>query len=134
MLQDSVRSDLRGRVLVVDDDSASAVLWSRCLEREGYDARPVWDPHEAISVARTFQPHVAILDLHLGDLHGHTLGLELRRLFPALRLIAVTADSRIATDTQSQALGFAAHLVKPVGVTELVRVVQLVTLPSVRGA
>src|SRR5512143_3173787 len=79
------------RVLVVDDNPDIALTCTLLLKLEGYDARTVFDGLTAVEVARTFRPHIALLDIGLPGLDGFELARCLRQEHgPGLRLIAIT--------------------------------------------
>jgi CheY-like chemotaxis protein len=112
------------RVLVVDDDPATVELWADVLDRRGFEVRSATDPKAAIELATSFQPSVAVLDLHLPSMDGHELALHLKRVSRDVRLIAVTGDGSDFARERSAARGFAAHLVKPVEIAALTRFVR----------
>lgn len=120
----------RGRVLVVDDDADAARLWMLLLERAGFEVLGAHCGEQAIVAADDFVPDVALLDVHIGDVNGHDLGLALRARLPDVGLVALTGDDRPSCDARSVALGFDAHLVKPVLVKDLLRVVDALMLPK----
>src|SRR5687768_13821444 len=107
------------RVLVVDDDRATADLWAQVLDRRGFDVRAATHPEGALALAATFRPEVVVLDLGLPSMDGHELGIRLRELCGNVRLIAVTGDSSAAARERSAARGFDAHFVKPVAIAAL---------------
>ena len=121
------------RVLVVDDEGDMARLWARALALRGFEVRAAYDTASALMAAEAIEPDVAMLDIHLGVEDGQDLGLELRRRIPALRLIAMTGDERLALDDRSQLLGFDAHLVKPIELHDVVRLVGMVAMFGVDG-
>jgi len=92
------RFDLKGlRVLIVDDDMASAKLASIMLRTEGCDTRIVASAEEAFAILPGFRPRLIVLDLVLplmgGLLFAHTLKSE-----PATRDIAIVAVTSFTGD------------------------------------
>ena len=67
------------------------------------------DPSQALSLADTFRPQVAILDIGLPVMDGYTLGRELRaRLGDATPvLIALTGYGQDQDQRRSEEAGFA---------------------------
>lgn len=112
------------RVLVVDDDASTVQLWAHVLERRGFDVRSATDPRSALELAREFHPEIAVLDLGLPTMDGHTLGERLHEMSTKLRLIAITGDDSDAARERSAAHGFSVHLVKPVELGALTRFVR----------
>ncbi len=125
-----------GRVLVVDDDTAMAELLVMALAKHGFRVRLAGSAVDAVELARALDPHVVILDLHLanGEMpDGHDLGLMLRMQSKRfVQLIVLTADDRFSAHARTDVLGFAAHLVKPVPLRDLVRLIELL-VPWARG-
>lgn len=118
-----------GRVLIVDDDRDLAELIARALGRMGSHTRVAHDAEEAIATAASFDPHVVVLDLHLPDCDGHELGLRLRALSRrTLQVIVLTSDDRHEAQDRSEECGFAAHLIKPVLLRDVARLIALVQL------
>jgi CheY-like chemotaxis protein len=104
------------RVLVVDDHPDTAMTTAALLQALGHQPRFVLDPREAVGIARSFRPQVALLDLTM----PHLDGIALARMFrsdPDLKstcLIAVTAYDDPKHRAMTREAGFDAHLGKPV--------------------
>ncbi|HET7538853.1 MAG TPA: response regulator [Polyangiaceae bacterium] len=111
------------RVLIVDDNHDSAELLALLLEREGHETRMVHEGREAIAVASAFQPDIAFLDIGLPDMDGYDLAYALRERPELLncKFVAVTGHEELCPS--SGAAAFDAHLVKPVDLTAVVRLV-----------
>ena len=109
------------RVLVVDDNTDSADTMVAVLRTLGQDARAAYGVREAIEVARTLDPQVALVDLNLPDGDGFSLATRLRTQFGQRRLYiaAMTGYGQDEDRRKTSAAGFDAHLTKPVGVKEL---------------
>jgi two-component system, sensor histidine kinase len=113
----------RRRVLIADDnvDSASSLLM--LLELEGHDVRVAHDGPSALALARSFLPHVAILDIGLPGMDGHALAKALRAE-PAtarVQLIALTGYGQERDRQAASEAGFDRHLVKPAPLDEILR-------------
>ncbi len=120
-----------GRVLIVDDNLDAAELLQHALEASGYAVEMATDPITALDVAARFAPEVAILDIGLPVIDGYELATRLLALPEAAdcRLIALTGYGQEHDRRRSLDAGFHEHLVKPVDVDRLVRLVE-----SVRAA
>src|SRR5258708_15227597 len=80
------------RILVVDDWPDGAASWVMLLQLLGFEADAATDGHQALEIARTRRPDVALLDLNMPRLDGCELAPRLRALYPdRLILIAITA-------------------------------------------
>ncbi len=119
------------RVLVVDDDTSLATLLAHALTRRGMAAAVARLPDEALELVTTFRPHVALLDIGLPAIDGHELGVRLRAAMSGtLALVAVTGYADPWARARSDELGFAAHLIKPVRLPELGRLIERLSAPA----
>jgi signal transduction histidine kinase len=120
------------RVLIVDDNEDAAVLLAEALSTGGHITATASDGPSALHAAVQFKPHVALLDIGLPVMDGFELARQLRAL-PEMNqtwLVAVTGYGQEHDRRASAAAGFDAHLVKPVDIEHLGRLVQkLATTP-----
>ena len=112
------------RVLIVDDNHDSAELLALVLGREGHETRVAYDPEDAIPLARSFRPHIALLDIGLPGMDGFQLLAILRGMpdLAACQFVAVTGYEEDAIGGTA-ALGFDAHLRKPIDLNAVVDLV-----------
>jgi PAS domain S-box-containing protein len=113
------------RVLVVDDDPAVAESTAVLLQLDAHEVATAASGPEALALAATFHPQVALLDIGLKGMDGYELASRLRRQTPGhegLLLVAVSGYGHAAAVSQSITAGFDLHLVKPVPPEELTAV------------
>ena len=116
------------RILVVDDNRDAAELSAQALTRLGHDVRIAFDGVQALSIARTFCPHIVLLDIGLPVMDGYEVIRAMRSLVPGdTRFIALTGYGRAADHERSEAAGFDLHLVKPITLAKLQRGIERVT-------
>jgi CheY-like chemotaxis protein len=106
------------RVLVVEDDHASACVMQIALEQIGYSVALAHDAPIAVSLARTFRPDFAIVDIRLPVVDGWELAAMLRMAAGDIPLVAVTGCVDIER-SESIEKGFSEHFLKPVGIEQL---------------
>jgi PAS domain S-box-containing protein len=117
------------RVLVVDDNQDAAESLMVILEEMGHDVRTLTDGHKVQETARTFRPHVVLLDISLPDISGFEIAEELRRgVDRDVCLIALTGYGQEEYRRRSREAGFDHHWVKPLDLVSLERV--LASLPT----
>lgn len=109
------------RVLVVDDNVASAKTLGWTLELIGHEITLAHDAEAALATAKTFKPNVILLDIGLPGMNGYELCRRLREN-PDTKdtiIIAQTGWGQKEHRQRSQEAGFNHHLVKPVDMSTL---------------
>ncbi|MFO7565725.1 MAG: ATP-binding protein [Enhygromyxa sp.] len=107
------------RILVVDDNIDAADTLGELLATRGYEIRTANDGRQALEVARSFHPQLAIVDLGMPVMDGYQVAEALARTDEAPYLIAVTGYGQDHDRARTRAAGFARHLVKPVSAAQL---------------
>ena len=108
------------RVLIVDDNVDAAELLADALSVLGHQVAVAHDGPQALTLQATFCADVGVLDLGLPVMDGFELAARLRQASASpLRLIALTGYGQDSDRERTQNAGFDAHLVKPVEVDEL---------------
>jgi CheY-like chemotaxis protein len=123
------------RVLVVDDNADAADSLSTLLMFQGHQTQVAYSAKEALTCVETFTPDVGLLDIGLPDMNGYELAKKLRAIsrLDSMRLIALTGYGRAEDHQRTRAAGFDHHLVKPVDLTKLERVLALQRHVGPRG-
>jgi len=104
------------RVLIADDNRDAADTLSMVLSMDGYEVRTVYGGRAAVSAAETFRPDVALLDIGMPEVDGHTAAKAIRqqRFGPDIYLVAITGWGQQEDKRRALEAGFAAHVTKPV--------------------
>jgi two-component system response regulator GlrR len=117
-------TEVKGKILLVDDDPGLLRLLSIRLRAEGYEVEAVESAELALAVLHRFRPDLVITDLRMDKMDGIGLLKELQRRSPGLRVLIITAHGTIpdaVVATQSGAFGF---LTKPIDKDELMTTVE----------
>ena len=111
------------RVLIVDDNVDSATMLNLLLPSWGYRTAVAHSGTEAIERARTFSPHIILLDIGLPEMSGYEVAERLRQdpSHASTVLVALTGYGQEEDRRRTHEAGFAAHLTKPVDVETLNR-------------
>jgi PAS domain S-box-containing protein len=109
------------RVLVVDDNADGADMLSATLEGLGYRTVTAYDGPDALRVAGSFVPHIALLDLGLPVMDGYELAARLREQWRDVKLVAITGYGQEGDLERTRRAGFQAHLTKPVDLEKLAK-------------
>jgi DNA-binding response OmpR family regulator len=117
------------RVLVVEDDPASAKLLAVVLRLEGCEVRTAPSAELGRLALNSFQPHLAIVDLVLPQMSGLMFINELSAnpLTRGVAVIAVSVLNGPALEAMALEAGSLAYLRKPIDPTVLVQTVVRVT-------
>ena len=111
--------DMRGRVLIVDDDSALSEMLGIVLRGEGFDPVACPDGERALAMFREVRPDLVLLDLMLPGKDGIDVCREIRAEsgVPIVMLTAKTDTVDIVVGLES---GADDYIVKPFKPKELV--------------
>lgn len=114
------------RVLIVDDNVDAADAMEMLLGLNGYETQTANDGLQAVEAARTFHPDVVLLDIGLPKLNGHEVARHIRAepWGQTMVLIALTGWGQDADRKKTLDAGFNAHLVKPVDLQLLERMLE----------
>lgn len=109
------------RILVVDDNQDIAESLALLLEIDGYLVQTANNGFTALEIARAERPDVILLDIGLPGMDGYSVAQALRQDHGLERtlLIALTGYGQSDDRKKSHAAGFDAHLVKPVNIETL---------------
>ena len=103
------------RILVVDDNRDSAESIGKLLELWGHDVRLAHDGLAAVEMALADRPEVILLDIGLPGLNGYRACQAMRQHGMTEELIvAMTGYGQEEDRRQSLESGFDRHLVKPI--------------------
>ncbi|PCC75286.1 PAS domain S-box-containing protein [Nannocystis exedens] len=111
------------RVLVVDDNHDGAGAMAMMLEMLGHEVQTAHDGVEAVEAADAFRPQVIFMDVGMPRLNGldATRRIRERPWGKDIAVIALTGWGQEADRARSRAAGCDCHLVKPVKVEDLER-------------
>jgi CheY-like chemotaxis protein len=107
------------RVLCVEDNPVNAVLMEAIIGlRPGVTLMIVPTGAAALQLLDDWEPDLLLLDMHLPDMQGSDLLIEIRRRFPQLSTPAVAVSAAARSDDVARALagGFAAYWTKPLDI------------------
>jgi PAS domain S-box-containing protein len=109
------------RILVADDNQDAADSLAMLLEAAGHEVRTAHGGETALSVASTFQPAVALLDIGMPDLDGYQVAERIRSApwGRSMHLIAITGWGQEEDKRRALGAGFDFHLTKPIELHQL---------------
>lgn len=118
------------RVFVVEDNLDAALTLVDLLQIWGYEVRAVHDGLAAVEVAPFFDPDVALLDIGLPGIDGYEVARRLRGRsdLEGLLIVAITGYGQDSDRERAREAGFDHHLVKPVDLDLLRRLLSRAAL------
>ncbi len=123
-------------ILVIDDEQLIRLQIRSALELEGYAVHEAANGSEGLDRIAATRPDVVITDILMPDKEGIETILELRRLYPALKIIAISGGGRTGNKdflNTAKHLGADRILAKPFGLADLLGLVRDV-LPAAPNA
>jgi CheY-like chemotaxis protein len=107
---------IRGRVVIVEDNRATADSLRLVLDLAGYEVKVAYTGPEGVQTAQDWPPDFVLCDIGLPGLDGYGVASALRRdpTTAGARLIAITAYGSDDARRRSREVGFERHFVKPV--------------------
>jgi CheY-like chemotaxis protein len=114
------------RVVMIDDRRDSRLPLERFLTKLGHEVQAASDGATGIALVVEFQPHLVICDIGLPDMDGYEVVRRLRKesTTTPMTLIALTGRAEPEDRQQALAAGFDEHLVKPVDLDLLERLLE----------
>lgn len=111
------------RVMIVEDDPDTAESLKLILEANGADVRVASSGPKALAAFASFAPEAVLLDIGLPGMDGYEVARRLRAEFPEqpALLVALTGWGRTEDVERARDAGFDEHLVKPVDIVALRR-------------
>ncbi|MFT3926695.1 MAG: PAS domain S-box protein [Myxococcales bacterium] len=116
-------SEKQHQILIVDDNNDAASTLAAALSHLGHRVEIAHDGHAALAKLEEFVPDLALLDIGLPQMDGYELARRVRAhpKAPGLKLVALTGYGDERSLNRAREAGFDRHLVKPVDLGALVR-------------
>jgi DNA-binding NtrC family response regulator len=115
-----------GTILVVDDDAEMRELIRDILQDRGHQITIATNGDEALKRLSEGDYAAVLTDLRMKGMQGTEVLAEVKRLYPDIGVILMTAFGSVDTAVESMKRGASDYLTKPVKSEELVRVVERV--------
>ncbi len=108
------------KILVVEDDTALQEYLRDLLNEAGFTIDLASDGVEALASIKKLRPNLVILDLGLPKISGETVCQEIKRKYPEIPVIILTAKSDTQDIIHGLDLGADDYLAKPFDGNELI--------------
>ena len=102
------------KLLIVEDDKDFQDYLRELLVKNDYLVSVASTGVRALKIAKELEPSLVVLDLELPDMNGQGVCIELRKEFPSLPIIILTAKNAISEKIEGFNLGADDYITKPI--------------------
>src|SRR3990170_4614305 len=113
-----------GKVLVVDDEQGMREFLTVLLEKQGHRVITAAEGEQALQLVAEEPPDLVISDLRMPNVDGIGLLAGIRKQYPELPVILITAYASSASTIQAMRLGADDYITKPFRIEEIRLVVE----------
>lgn len=119
-------------MLLIEDNEQNRYLATFLLERHGYAVVWASDGPSGIALAKTFVPHLILLDIQLPTMDGHAVARALRGIdeLRATPIVAVTSYAMVGDREKALAAGCNGYIEKPIDPETFVSELERMALSS----
>jgi two-component system, NtrC family, response regulator GlrR len=121
------KSDIKVKVLIVDDDDDVLNLLESWLTKEKYDVKRASSGIDALNLVGIYVPDLVVTDLYMEGMDGMALLTELHSDNPLLPVIMLSGQAQIPDAIKAMHLGTSAFLTKPINENEFLETVSKVS-------
>ncbi|MDR2877816.1 MAG: response regulator [Chromatiales bacterium] len=127
-----MRAHTGRHILIIEDNADSRVMLGELLKLWGHWPDLAADGHAGIEAAERMLPDVALIDIGLPGIDGYEVARQIRALpgGASTYLVALTGYGQPDDRRRCLEAGFDAHLIKPVKMEELLRVLTVDCITS----
>jgi PAS domain S-box-containing protein len=120
------------RILIVDDNVDAADAMALLLELEGHAVRVAYGGAQGIAEFEQDTPEILLLDLGMPDMDGYEVAKRVgeRAGAQGCKLVAITGWGQETDLERTKKAGFSAHLVKPVTLDSVRKMIREFDRPS----
>lgn len=109
------------KILIVDDEARILMLLQSLLRANHYEALTAKSGEEALRMLKEDPSFdIVITDLRMSPMDGMTLFYEIRKLYPAIPVILLTAYASVETAIDAMKNGAVDYITKPFKVDEMI--------------
>ncbi len=106
-------------ILIVEDETELQAYLKESLEENGFHIQTASDGIKALNMISISQPDLVLLDLGLPNMSGESVCLEIRKKYPELKVIILSARNDTADIVKGLNLGADDYVTKPFTLEEL---------------
>ncbi|MBI5574307.1 MAG: response regulator [Elusimicrobia bacterium] len=112
------------KILAVDDEIEILKFIEKALTKNGYFVKTTTNPFEVVDILKNDDFDIAIVDLRMPDIDGMKLLEIIKKDFPEIEVLIITAHATIETAIECLKKGADDYLIKPFEIKELLMTVE----------
>lgn len=112
-------SEMKPRVLIVDDEERFRITLAKLLKVKGLDVKALGSAKEAIEEIGNGGYDVILLDVKMPEMDGVQALAEIKKLDPQLEVIMLTGHASVDVAVEIMRLGGYEYLLKPCPIEDL---------------
>ncbi len=116
----------KAKILIAEDEKNQRDLLEGFLKKEGFSVDAVANGREALQRLEGSFYEIALIDFKMPELDGHQTLREIRRRYPELPVVMMTAYGTVENAVASMKEGALDYLTKPIDLDELLLIFQKV--------
>lgn len=111
--------DSESNILIIDDDSDICHLMERIISSEHYASKSIHHLQGMQEVVTDYKPQLIFLDNQLPDGTGVDQIAFLKHMFPRLKIVLLTADTKEGLEEQAEKNGADLFIRKPFAISAI---------------
>jgi DNA-binding response OmpR family regulator len=122
------QSNLRGRVLVIDDDPAVRAFLTEFLEQQAFEVRTAQDGMQALSIFRAEPFDLILVDFQMPGMSGLEVATEVRTTHPHIPIALITGTVKTLNTGRVACAGITRVFQKPFELEAVTRWIRSLSL------
>ena len=125
LANETMSEDIKGTVLIVDDDQGITLSMSMMLNRKGYETKTCSSGPDAVHEFRKSWQDIdlVLLDMIMPDMDGSEVYRALRKINPQVKVVLISGYTFTEEAKRVREEGAVGFLIKPVQAKELLYVI-----------
>lgn len=116
--------EVKGNILIVDDDPSIRKVLAAILEEKGYSVDAVDEGKKAIRKSKTRFYNLALIDIRLPDMEGTELLTQMKETVPGMMKVMITGYPSLKNAVEALNKGADAYIIKPLDIDNALSVIE----------
>lgn len=118
---------MKTRILIVDDEVDALDLMEELFQKNGYDTYTAKNGVEGLNILRETEIDIMVSDIFMPEMDGMTLLDTVRKKYPDISIIMITAHGNIETAVDAMKKGAKDYILKPLRLDEIVAKIETIS-------